>query len=45
MGIFSVKFWTMLMLNTLLTMCCIYIIKKVTGTVQVPVVSEIAQSV
>lgn len=45
MGIFSVKFWTMLILNTLLTMCCIYIIKKVTGTVQVPVVSEIAQSV
>lgn len=45
MGIFSGKFWLQLFLNTLLTMCAIYIIKKVTATVQIPVVSEVASAV
>lgn len=43
--IFSVNFWVQLFLSTFLTMCMMYLIKKVTTKVDIPVVSEIAQNV
>lgn len=43
--ILSINFWVQLFLSTFLTMCMIYLIKKVTAKVEVPVVSEIAQNV
>lgn len=45
MGIFSVKFWIQAFVSTFVTLLMIYLIKKVAGSVNIPVVSEVAQAV
>lgn len=45
MNILSFNWWLSAFLNTLLTMCFIYIIKKLTAKVNIPVVSEVTQAV
>lgn len=45
MRIFSVNFWVQAFVSTFMTMLMIYLIKKIAGTVQIPVVSEVAQAV
>lgn len=45
MNIFSVNWWISTFISTLVTMCFIYLIKKLTANVNIPVVSDIVQSV
>lgn len=45
MNIFSINFWVQTFISAFVTMCCIYIIKRVTQAVDIPVVSNIAQEV
>ena len=40
--IFSPKWWLSMLFSTFLTMCFIYIIKKVAGKYNIPVVSTVA---
>lgn len=42
---FSLSFWVQALASAMVTMVCFYIIKKVTNTVDIPVVSDIAQAV
>lgn len=43
--IFSVNFWLQTFISTLITMFMIYLIKKMAGAVNIPVVSEVASAV
>lgn len=43
--IFTVNFWVQLFLSTFMTMVMIYLIKKASATVQIPVVKDIVESV
>lgn len=43
--ILSVDFWTSTIASTLVTMCMIYLIKKFTEKVNVPVLSDVAREV
>lgn len=45
MNIFSVNFWMQTFVTTFATLCCIYLIKKATSVVDIPVVSDIAAAV
>ena len=45
MKVFSVNFWLSAFISTFMTMLMIYLIKKVAGTVNIPVVSEVANVV
>ena len=45
MGIFSPRFWVQSFVSTFITLLMIYLIKKIAGTVKIPVVSDIAESV
>lgn len=45
MNIFSLNFWMQTFMSTLMTMLCIWLIKKATAAVNIPVVSQIAQEV
>lgn len=42
---FSAKFWVSAFTSTLVTLIMLYVIKKVAGIVNVPVVSEVANVV
>lgn len=42
---FTMKFWVQAFTSTLITMLMIFVIKKVAGIVNVPVVSEVANVV
>lgn len=41
----SVNFWLQLFLSTLMTMIMIYLIKKLSSKVNVPIVNEIVEAV
>lgn len=43
--IFSINFWVQTFISTFITMLMIYFIKKIAGTVNIPVVSEVAAAV
>ena len=43
--LFSPTFWFQTFMSTLLTMFCIYIIKKISSAYNIPVVSTIANEV
>lgn len=43
--IFTVNFWVQAFVSTFITMLMIYLIKKVAGTVKIPVVSDVAEAV
>lgn len=43
--IFSINFWVQTFVSTFITMIFIYLIKKIAGTVNIPVVSEVASAV
>lgn len=45
MNIFSINFWVSTFISTLITMFMIYLIKKFTAKVNVPVLSDVAQAV
>lgn len=45
MNVFSLNWWLSTLASTLVTMCFIYIIKKVTSKVKIPIVSDVAQEV
>jgi hypothetical protein len=45
MRIFTVNFWVQAFVSTFITMIMIYLIKKIAGTVNIPVVSDVAQAV
>lgn len=45
MHIFSLNFWVQTFVSTLMTMLCIWLIKKATSAVNIPIVSQIAQEV
>lgn len=45
MNVFSINWWISTLVSTLVTMVFIYIIKKVVGKVDIPVVSEVVASV
>lgn len=45
MNIFSPNWWISTFISTLVTMCFIYLIKKITATVNIPIVSDVAQTV
>ena len=45
MNIFSVNFWVQALASALVTLICIYLIKKAAGAINVPVVNEIANAV
>ena len=45
MNIFSINWWLSTFISTLITMVFIYIIKKFTANVNIPVISDVAQSV
>jgi hypothetical protein len=45
MGITSPKWWLNMFMTTLMTMFFIYLIKKATAKVQLPIVSDIVESV
>lgn len=45
MNVFSLNWWVSTLVSTIVTMCFIYVIKKFTAKVQIPVVSDIAASV
>ena len=43
--IFSINFWVQTFVSTFVTMLMIYVIKKIAGAVNIPVVSEVASAV
>ena len=43
--IFSLNFWVQAFVSTFITMLFMYLIKKITATVNIPVVSTVAQEV
>lgn len=43
--IFSVNFWIQSFTSTLMTMFFIWLIKRITSTVEIPIVSKVAQEV
>ena len=45
MNIFSLNWWTSIVASTCVTMLMIYLIKKATQKIEIPVVSQIAQEV
>ena len=45
MNVFSLNWWVSTFVSTLITMGMIYLIKRVTASVNIPVVSEVAQAV
>jgi len=45
MNVFSVNWWVSTFVATLVTMVFIYLIKRLTASVKIPVVSDIAQAV
>lgn len=45
MNIFSLNFWVQTFISTLMTMFCIFIIKRATQKVEIPLVSQMAQEV
>ena len=45
MNVFSLNWWVSTLTATLVTMVFIYLIKKATAAVNIPVVSDIAQAV
>lgn len=45
MNVFSLNWWVSTLASTVVTMLFIYIIKKFTSRVQIPVVSDIAAQV
>lgn len=45
MNVFSLNWWVSTLVSTLVTMVFIYLIKKLTSTVNIPVVSDIAAAV
>lgn len=45
MNVFSLNWWVSTLASTVVTMLFIYIIKKFTSSVQIPVVSDIAAQV
>ena len=45
MNIFSLNWWVSTFVSTLVTMAFIYIIKRVTASVNIPIVSTVAQEV
>lgn len=45
MKLFSLDFWVSALLSTMITMVCIYLIKKANEKIQIPVVSEIVEGV
>lgn len=45
MNVFSPNWWISTLASTLVTMVFIYMIKKITSTVEIPVVSSIAAEV
>lgn len=45
MNIFSINWWVSTLMSTIVTMCFIYLIKRATSTVNIPVVSDIAAAV
>lgn len=45
MRIFSVNFWVGAFINTFITIICLYLLKMLFAKVQVPVVSEVVESV
>ena len=45
MSIFSINWWISMFLSTLITMVFIYLIKKFTSNVNVPILSDVAQAV
>lgn len=45
MNVFSVNWWASTLVSTFITMIFIYIIKKATAAVEIPVVSTIAAEV
>lgn len=45
MNVFSLNWWVSTLMATLVTMVFIYLIKRATAAVNIPVVSEIAQQV
>lgn len=45
MKIFSLSFWASAMVSTMITMVCIYLIKKANSKVSIPVVSDIVEGV
>ena len=44
-GIFTVRFWVQAFISTFITMLIIYIIKQVSGKFNIPVVSDVAESI
>lgn len=42
---FSAKFWVSAFTSTLVTLLMLYLIKKIAGVINVPVVSEVANAV
>ena len=45
MNILSVNFWVSAFVSTFITLLMIYLIKKIAGTVHIPVVSQVAEAV
>ena len=45
MNVFSINWWISTLASTLVTMVFIYMIKKATSKVEIPLVSQIAQEV
>lgn len=45
MNVFSVNWWVSTLVSTLVTMVFIYLIKRATSAVNIPVLSDIAQEV
>lgn len=45
MNVFSLNWWVSTLVSTLVTMVFIYLIKKLTASVNIPVVSDIAAAV
>lgn len=45
MNLFSINWWISQFISVLITMCFIYLIKKFTAKVNIPVVSDVAQAV
>ena len=45
MHIFSLNWWVSTLVSTLVTMCFIYLIKKIAEKVNIPVVSNIVETV
>lgn len=43
--IFSIDFWVQTLISTIITMIMIYLIKKVAGNINVPVVQAVVEGV